>query len=108
MTEKELKVMTVNNMYGNWIGNDEKYQVDISITRENVVVKVMDKEKNETEINTLASSDFWWVEQFLNFFDCKQRFYILWATESEMLFGESKTPGNFDGKNKWLIKFNRN
>lgn len=106
MTDNELKVMTVNNMYGKWFGKDEKHEIHISITSEYVSVDIKNV-NGELEKNMLPNSDFWWVGQFLNFFECKQRFYVLRADEHKMLFGESKNPTSFDGQNKWLIDFDR-
>ena len=107
MTDKELKVLTVNSMVGNWIGADDNYEIKISISSEAAKVDITSKEGGETETNVLATSNSWWVEQFFNFIDCNQRFYILYANETEMLFGECKTPTCFDGQNIWQIKFGR-
>lgn len=106
MTEQEIKVLTHNQMYGNWISQQNTNGLEIQINITSTDVSLIIKKEGIEQENITFSSNAHWFESYLSFID-GQRFFIIYANEKEMQFGEQESRGLFNGKNKWVLKFDR-
>lgn len=108
MTEDEIKTVTNSCFMGTWtytnIIEKGELEIQIKINRDEATL-VKKLNGKEVENNTFFS-DAHWFDKYLSFIT-KQNYYIIYANESAMRFGELENPGVFNGQNKWLYTFQR-
>lgn len=107
---QEMKRMITNtNMNGHWYGegkteqNSLEIKVDLFID-EQVTLSIFSKGKVE-KVEPFSSTAHW-VEQHLIFMD-RPRFFIKYANEHQMVFGELESPLNLNEEYKWILEFKR-
>lgn len=103
------RMVTTTNMNGHWYGEGKTEKDDLTIKvylfiDEQVTLSIFSKGKAE-KVEPFSPTAYW-VEQYLIFMD-KPRFFIKYATENQMVFGELEKPGNVNEKIKWVLEFKR-
>ncbi|MFL5765773.1 MAG: hypothetical protein ACJ77K_17640 [Bacteroidia bacterium] len=98
----EEKNSTARYMKGKWICKDVNTNVTIEITDREITVAGT---VNRATVNATFRNNSWWVGDYLCF-TSDQRFYIHYATEQKLAFGELKQPGII-GAIKWGLIFTR-
>jgi hypothetical protein len=98
LMEQELKTATLKFMYGTWLSTDAK--VNVCISEHRLTIRM-----NEVEELEYSSAGEWWGSYYV--FKDIPRFFILYANEKEMKFGELQLPNDVNGKHKWAAKFYR-
>lgn len=87
-TNEEMN-STAYYILGKWTCNVENANVTINITNE--VVTIVGKIGKEV-IDVTFANETWWLDEYLCFIS-DQRFYIHYANEENLAFGELKLPG---------------
>lgn len=99
----EEKNRTAHFMMGRWRSNGLDHDISIEITPSLITVEgTFEDDPIEA---TFEKATSWWVETFL-LFTSDPRFYIHYATEEHLAFGEMEIPGDL-GEIKWSYRFNR-
>lgn len=94
-TNEEMNA-TAHYMIGNWTCKVNNANLTIKITEKEV--KLLGTVKEE-DVSTTFDNATWWVGEYLCF-TSDQRFYIHYANEKELAFGELLNPGVVGGI-KW-------
>ena len=102
MSTDAEKNATAKYMIGKWNSKEEKTDITVEISKETIVIS--GKVNNEPIDVTFANSS-WWVGDYL-FFTSNPRFYLQYANEEHLGFGELVVPG-IVGERKWGFKFDR-
>lgn len=109
MTEAQRRVNTSKYINGHWYGEGEMrcrpgtIKVALSID-ENVVLSIYHNGRPE-KVSPFSSTAHW-VKDFLSFMD-NRKFFIKYANETQMEFGELEKAGNFNRPIKWMLTLNR-
>lgn len=93
------KDKTAQKIYGKWLFEDNKYQITILITTEKVNLK------NDKALLEIFNNNCEWSDDFLIFTDAGNKYYIKYADEKNLFFGEFTFPRSLI--TKWEIKLNR-
>lgn len=102
MSTDAEKIASGHYMEGKWISKDDKTDLSIEISQRTVsIAGVVDGEP----LNVEFDNSTWWVEEYL-LFKPENRFYLHYANEKHMGFGELILPGDL-GQAKWGYKFDR-
>ena len=100
-TNEEMNA-TARYMIGKWACNVANANVTIEITNETITL--IGTVGQET-IDTTFVNKSWWLGDYLCF-TTDQRFYIHYANETQLAFGELKNPGVV-GETKWGLVLTR-
>lgn len=109
MTEGQKRTNTIKYINGHWYGKGLMeagtgvINADLRIDED---VQLLIFINGKAEKVKPFSSTAHWVQQFLSFMD-NPKFYIKYANENQLFFGELISPGNFNGQNRWGLVFNR-
>lgn len=101
MNEDE-KNLTGQYMIGKWSSKSANTDFTIEISERTVRLSGT---LNGESINVEFSNSNWWVGEFL-FFTSNQKYFIQYANEKHLGFGELIIPGIM-GEIKWGLKFDR-
>lgn len=112
MTKDQIKKETLHYMYGTWEGYGEMEE-----NGKPVFVYSLQIDKNETRFTVtkngvvqkddkFSSSGMHWIEDYLWYVDTR-KYFITYANEQRIEFGELSTLGNFNGQYKFFATLNR-
>lgn len=112
MKENEIKKETLQHMYGEWQGHSE-----LKENGKPVFEYCLKIDKNETKFtvkkdgviqkdDTFGTSSMHWVEDYLYYWNTN-KYFITYANERQIEFGELSTLGNFNGKYEFFAKLDR-
>ncbi len=99
---------TIDSMHGRWAAiskeGDLQIEYNLYIGREEVHFIIKENEKEIT--NDKFENSAHWLEQYLFFWNTG-KYFLTYADESSLVFGELSNPNTFDGKYKFMLKFVR-
>lgn len=98
----EEKNLTARYMIGKWVSKGDNTDITIEISERSIAIAGFVKGES---VETLFDNSNWWVGDYL-FFTSEPRFYIHYATETYLGFGELVIPGLM-GEVKWGFRFDR-
>lgn len=104
-TTDQQKVQTYHCMDGVWGYQTEDTLITVEIEAPSKFRVVISRPK-DLERDYTNSAGAHWFGEHLCFIDNNSPYYILQATEEEMVFGELHTAGLI-GESKWIHKFKR-
>lgn len=111
-TSDKQKKETLQFMYGEWRGEGEvkedgasvfKYTLEIGRETTKFTVKQNDIVLKDDEFET---SGMHWFDDYLWYVDTR-KYFITYADEKQIVFGELSTLGTFDGKYEFYLKLKR-
>ena len=99
---------TIRYMYGNWAAESKEGDItkEYSLKISNEEVHLTIKENGKEVTNAKFENSAHWLEQYLFFWNTT-KYFLTYADESFLSFGELTNPTVFDGKNKFFLKFSR-
>ena len=102
MTKEEIIRSTNQYMFGAWKNVENAIEINITSSEASLI-----NNGNSIDVKDDSfSSNAHWFGDYLSF-ATQQSFFIAYANQTEMMFGEVEIAGTFNGKNKWVLKFNR-
>jgi hypothetical protein len=104
MEKNEDHLITQEHILGNWTGKDSSRELTLSISEEEIQLVIKATAAN-AEVITFPFGG-WWIDDYLAFIN-NSRFYVSYATETELELAELNTPGDFSSGNKWEMKLQR-
>ncbi len=104
MKKNEDHLITQEHILGDWTGKDNHHEITLHLDEEQVKMTI---NGTNGQLETIAFPfGGWWFDDYLTFIN-NSRFYISYATESEMEIAELSKPGSFTSGNKWEMKLSR-
>jgi hypothetical protein len=88
--KKNVNSQAEDLMYGNWIFKSEEEEIGIEISKEKVIL--VKKKQDEEDVVEIFDSNCQWYHDKLLFIAGGQKYYIKFASDEKMIFGEVKAP----------------
>lgn len=107
MENKHTKQDTANFIYGSWSALDGEKKYLININKEITQLIIIENGQKITH-ESFDTSPHWLNEDsdFLYYFHTN-KYFISFANENELRFGELLNPPSFNGKYRFYLKFKR-
>ena len=103
LENKEEKKQTEKLIYGNWVFKSDEVEIGVEISKEKTML--IKKKKDEKDVEETFDSNCHWYDDQLLFIGGGQKYYIKFASDEKMIFGEVKAP--ILNKTVWEENFTR-
>lgn len=87
---ENVNIQTEKLIYGNWIFKSKEEEIFIEISKEKTTLIKKKNDENDM-VETFDSNGHWYNEQLL-FIDGGQKYYVKFASDEKMIFGEVEAP----------------
>lgn len=87
---ENVKRQTEKLIYGNWIFKSNEEEICIEISKEKT--KLIKKKNDEKDVVETFDANCHWFNEQLLFIDGGQKYYVKFASDEKMIFGEVEAP----------------